>query len=173
MTGLLPPAVIVQNAQVEVTLNIDGSFARANFVEKEDSKTNTPCTEKSASRTAKPEPHGLFDNIMYVAGDFQKFFMNDKKNKDIYSNNYLPYIEALRLWAESEFSSESVKAVYEYLKKETLVKDLIESKIIKLGKANIADVEKKHNGISPDKFFIRFAVQHKGERKKMWEDTDL
>lgn len=173
VTGLLPPAVIVQNAQVEVTLNIDGSFARANFVEKEDSKTNTPCTEKSASRTAKPEPHGLFDNIMYVAGDFQKFFMNDKKNKDIYSNNFLPYIEALRLWAESEFSSESVKAVYEYLKKETLVKDLIESKIIKLGKANIADVEKKHNGISPDKFFIRFAVQHNGERKKMWEDTDL
>ncbi len=173
VTGLLPPAVIMQNAQVEVTLNMDGSFARADFVEKEDAKTNTPCTEKSASRTAKPEAHGLFDNITYVAGDFQNFFAKDKKNDNIRNSNFVPYLEALRLWAESEFSNASVKAVYEYLRKETLVKDLIDSKIIKLNKENTIDVGKKHNSISPDKFFIRFAIQHNGERKKLWQDSAL
>lgn len=171
--NLLPPAVIVQNAQVEITLNMDGNFVRAKFVEKEDAKTRTPCTEKSASRTSKPEPHCLFDNMMYLAGDFDKYFVTEKKSDELRNNNFLPYMENLRLWVESDFANDNIKAVYEYLRKETLAGDLLSAKILQLDEKNRVDLSEKHNGITPDKFFIRFAIQHEGVLHRLWEDMEL
>ena len=56
---------------------------------------------------------------------------------------------------KSTYSHEKVKAIYLYLKKATLIKDLVEQKIIKLNDNNQIDDKENMEGIVQTKAFVR------------------
>ena len=129
--GLLPPAVIMQKANIEVTIDDKGEFLRAKKIEdKKDSETYIPCTEESASRTSGVAPHALFDQIKYVAGDYEYEFPNEKESNDANKKYFQPYIKALKKWVESEYSDDVIKVIYKYLLGATLARDLVCSNVL-------------------------------------------
>jgi len=69
---LLPICHITAQAHIEIVIDGDGNFRRANLVDKMDATTIIPCTEGSASRSGKtPENHPLCDKLQYLAYDFK------------------------------------------------------------------------------------------------------
>ena len=115
---LLPPFHTTVTAQIQVTLSAEGEFMGAVKVGSEDKLTIIPVTEKSGSRTAGKAPHPLCDNLRYLAGDYGRY-VQDKKG-DVGSYHEL-YMEELEKWHLSPFSHEKVDAVWQYLKKRTLI----------------------------------------------------
>ncbi|MGI6192128.1 MAG: type I-C CRISPR-associated protein Cas8c/Csd1 [Christensenellales bacterium] len=119
---LLPVAHTTQEAAIEVTVDSDGDFVEARAIEnKADRMTVIPCTEESAGRTSKPSPHPLHDKLEYVAGDYDDFF----SSKGGCRSRYEAYIANLEKWCASEYADERVCAVLAYLKKGTLLADLV------------------------------------------------
>jgi CRISPR-associated protein Csd1 len=72
---LLPICHITAQANIEVVIDGNGNFLKANLVtDANEATTIIPCTEGSASRSGrKPECHPLCDNLQYVASDFEKY----------------------------------------------------------------------------------------------------
>ena len=65
--ALLPVSHIMQNAQTEISIDINGNFAGAAIVEKKDQKTIIPATIESASRTGdNNRAHPLSDQLRYL-----------------------------------------------------------------------------------------------------------
>lgn len=133
---LCPVGYSLQNAHIEVVIDKAGNFRRASLIDKKNSKTLIPVTEKSLTgRTSGIAPHPLCDSLQYCAGDYEKY--GDRKP---YFDSYLPSIKA---WAESGGSShEKVKAVYTYISKKTLVNDLVEKNLLYIKDGRLAIVEK-------------------------------
>lgn len=117
---LLPVAHSTQNAQLEITLDLQGNFLprMARVLDKGESMTIIPCTEESASRTSGLCPHPLFDKLQYLAGDYPQY-CGDKKS------GYPGYLEQLGEWCAWAEAHASVRAVYTYLKKGCLIADLV------------------------------------------------
>ena len=69
------------------------------------------------------------------------------------------YISQLKEWVESEYCHEKVRAIYLYLKKNTLISNLIEKKIIKLNEQNRIDDKENIQGIVQTKAFVRFIIR--------------
>lgn len=155
---LLPVFHTTVTAQITVTLDVDGEILGAERVDKQDNLTIIPVTEKSLSRTAGTEPHPLCDNLKYLAGDYMIYYRQGKKPKD-YSENYRLYIEALEKWHESDFTHKKVDAVYEYLCKGTLIKDLVERGIILLDAGERIAEDEKIQNVSQADAFVRFRVE--------------
>lgn len=169
VSGLVPPAVITQNAQICVVLDEQSNFLRANKIEKDSAPTNTPATWRSAARTSKPEPHAVFDNLMYLCGDM-KDYLDGGKAEECYEKFFLPYVENLKKWKESSYSNQYVEIIYNYLVKERLLKDLVEEKIVELKENGKIDEELKYLNIPQNKLFVRFSIQMIGEVLDLWED---
>ena len=153
---LLPPFHTTVTAQITVTIDQNGNFMRAELVAQDDKMTVIPVTEKSGSRTAGKEPHPLCDNLRYLAGDYKDYYKDDGVCNEL----YMPQIEK---WEKSTYSHEKVKAIYLYLKKATLIKDLVEQKIIKLNDNNQIDDKESVEGIVQTKAFVRFIIRSTGE----------
>ena len=115
---LLPPFHTTVTAQITVTIDQDGNFINAERVDPADKMTIIPVTEKSGSRTAGKEPHPLCDNLRYLAGDYTKYCKDDGTCSQL-------YISQLEKWKESEYCHEKVSAIYSYLKKNILIRDLV------------------------------------------------
>lgn len=169
VSGLVPPAVITQNAQVCVVLDDQSIFVRANMIEKDSAPTNTPVTWRSAARTSKPEPHAVFDNLMYLCGDM-KDYLDGGKAEECYEKFFLPYMENLKRWKDSSYSNPNVEIIYNYLVKEQLLKDLVEEKIVKLKENRKIDEDLKYLNIPQNKYFVRFSIQMRGDNLDLWED---
>ena len=122
---LLPPFHTTVTAQITVTIKQDGKFLDAERVAQDDKLTIIPVTEKSGSRTAGKEPHPLCDNLRYPAGDYKDYCADDGVCHEL-------YIAQLQKWSESEFSHDKVKAIYNYLKQDRLITDLVETGVLKL-----------------------------------------
>lgn len=169
---LLPPFHTTVTAQITVTIDQNGNFMRAELVAQDDKMTVIPVTEKSGSRTAGKEPHPLCDNLRYLAGDYKDYYKDDGVCNEL----YMPQIEK---WEKSTYSHEKVKAIYLYLKKATLIKDLVEQKIIKLNDNNQIDDKESVEGIVQTKAFIRFIIRSTGENlhreipDECWKDRTL
>lgn len=118
---LLPIAHSTQNADIEVSINIDGEFEGSTAVlgKGKDKKTLIPVTESSASRSSGVAPHPLCDKLQYLAGDYTSFVA---RTSDKF---HVAYMKQLDDWCISEFSNEKVKAIYNYLDKGTLIADLV------------------------------------------------
>ena len=165
---LLPPFHTTVTAQITVTIDQNGNFMRAELVAQDDKMTIIPVTEKSGSRTAGKEPHPLCDNLRYLAGDY--------KDDGVCNELYMSQIEK---WEKSTYSHEKVKAIYLYLKKATLIKDLVEQKIIKLNDNNQIDDKENMEGIVQTKAFVRFIIRSTGENlhreipDECWKDRTL
>lgn len=169
---LLPPFHTTVIAQITVTIDQNGKFLRAEQVAQDDKMTIIPVTEKSGSRTAGKEPHPLCDNLRYLAGDYKDYYEDDGVCNEL-------YISQLKKWKESEYSHEKVKALYLYLIKDTLIKDLVEQKIIKLNEKNQIDDKENIEGIVQTKAFVRFIVRSTDENfqqkipDECWKDRTL
>lgn len=169
---LLPPFHTTVTAQITVTIDQNGNFMRAELVAQDDKMTVIPVTEKSGSRTAGKEPHPLCDNLRYLAGDYKDYYKDDGVCNEL----YMPQIEK---WEKSTYSHEKVKAIYLYLKKATLIKDLVEQKIIKLNDNNQIDDKESVEGIVRTKAFVRFIIRSTGENlhreipDECWKDRTL
>lgn len=153
---LLPLYHTTVKAQITVTIDGDGNFLRAETVSKGDESTIIPVTDGSASRTSTTvAPHPLCDSLKYLAGDYSVYVME----KD-YSENYVKYIEQLKKWVDSPYSHPKVEAVYRYLQKAELMKDLYEQKnIFQLDEAGNIFLEAKIEGELQTKAFVRFRIE--------------
>lgn len=153
-TPLLPIAHSTQNAQIEVVLDDHGNFLRARTLDKGEETTIIPVTEDSASRSSGIAPHPLCDKLQYVAGDFSDY-VKKEKGAEFYNR----YIDQLEDWCNSEYKNKKVCAVFEYLKKKSLIADLINSKILVSGEDALIKSDIKFGTVAQPDVFIRFRVE--------------
>ena len=168
---LLPIFHTTVTAQITVMIDENGIFLGASPVDNEDKLTIIPVTDKSLARTANPEPHPLCDNLKYLAGDYMQY-CKGKKDKD-YSRFHSAYMEALENWHQSPFTHEKVEAVYLYLKKGTLIRDLITYNILQSDEEGKITDKVKIQNISQTDAFVRFKIMKtlKGDENLLADAT--
>lgn len=164
--GLTYPAVIKQNAQLEITISEEAKLLRASRVSKGDALTMVPVTERSSIRTSGPVPHPLFDNLEYLAGDLCQFM----PDKSIQEKRFQPYIRQLSEWKDS-ISCRYWQIIFDYLSQETLASDLIALGVLTLNEDGFLDPTDKHQSNQQHKFLVRIAIEENGELKRLWEDS--
>jgi CRISPR-associated protein Csd1 len=132
-TPLMPIDHAEQQVHVEITLSGSGKFRSAAVIPKE--TTFIPATEESAGRTSAPVAHGLADKLQYVAPgvedsgtDVITNAAREPKKKDKESPHTL-YLNQLRHWVASE-PDPHLKAVLRYVEGGTILKDLLDQKIL-------------------------------------------
>ncbi|MDR2427491.1 MAG: type I-C CRISPR-associated protein Cas8c/Csd1, partial [Endomicrobium sp.] len=178
---ILPIYHSMRDSHIEITIDGEGNFKEAKF--KLEKETIIQTTEKSASRTSNDLPHGLADEIQYIAKDYAEGVapvpvggvappqpapqQPPKSNK-----KFDEYSKLLKKWKESEYSNEKVNAIYEYTQKGSIVQDLIDSNII----YKAADKNLKLSGDKFDvkKLLIRWRVNIKnGLQYETWKDETI
>lgn len=122
---LVPVSHTVQTAHVEIFIDEDGNFIRAEGIPKEKSLTAAPCTENSAVRSSGIAPHALYDNLKYIAGN-QIEYTGDEKTDECYQK----YMEQLMDWCEYESCPSVVKSIYKYVSKGNVISDLIAAAVL-------------------------------------------
>ena len=118
---IMPISHTLQNAHINVVVDGNGHFLRAEVLEK--TQVVLPATEKSAGRSSGIAPHPLADKIQYVAGDYLTF-------GGLKKSGFIEYKALLTQWCESDFSHVAVQAVLKYISKSSLVADLIDSGVM-------------------------------------------
>ena len=121
---IMPIGHIPQNAHINIAIDGDGNFLRASVLEK--TQIILPATENSAGRTSGEAPHPLADKIQYVAQDYADY---GGKKKPYFDG----YLKQLAKWCESPDSHKKVRAVYQYVSKGSVARDLIEAKVLHVG----------------------------------------
>lgn len=188
-TLLEPICHTTQNAHIEIVIDEKGSFLRARIIEKTEAPTLVPCTEQSCGRSGKqPISHPLCDKLQYVARDFTLFGGNvtsgfaqnpEKPHRD--------YVNQLAEWCASPHSHPKVAAVLAYVRKGTVIADLVRASILALDsnrKLILTWRERKEDapdifrvlpaGASPDAAFVRFLVEIAGDpQSKLWSDRSV
>lgn len=131
---LLPICHITVQAHIEVVIDGNGNFRRAQLVPKDDAVTIVPATEASASRSgSKPECHPLCDKLQYLAGDFEQYggkVTSGFKPSEPYDN----FIKLLCGWGVC-LPHPKTQAVFKYIRKGELMKDLVDSGILLVDKS--------------------------------------
>jgi len=184
---LLPICHTTAKAQIEVVIDAQGEFRRANLVDKYDATTIIPCTEGSASRSGKtPQAHPLCDKLQYVAGDFIEYggHVTVGFSKDP-TEPYRNLMELLSEWCNSKYSHKKAEAVLKYLNKKSLITDLIRIKILIAGKDGklVAKDTIERNKKAKDIFslidfqddaFVRWIVESSDcSEPRVWRDKTL
>lgn len=189
---MLPVAHSTANAQIEITIDTNGNFKSANKVvkkadkkddkkddkkaEKSEAVTVIPATEDSANRTSGISAMPFADKLIYIAGDYSDYAEGKKSDNSDY---FTAYINGLKEWCESEYSHDSVKALYNYISKKTVMKNLTED-------AHVLETDEltgklkdkvKIEGIAQEDSFVRFIVDYPAydfdKTRKTWEDKSL
>ena len=150
---LLPISHAIQQAHIEVTLDRKGNFRRAKIVQKVE--TILPATEKSAARTSGEAPHPLCDKVQYCGSDYPK---HGGKKKSYYPG----YAKQLTSWCESSFSHPKARAVLEYVRKGTVVADLVREKILHVSDDKVLMTAWKSDLPTPEIF--KYLTAKEGER---------
>ena len=171
---LLPVSHSTANAQIEVTLSGNGDFISAARIEdKTDSVTIIPVTEDSGSRGSGIAPHPFADKLVYLAGDYKKYTTGKRSDNQEY---YQAYMEQLQSWSDSENSHPAVNAVWIYLKKGSLMEDLIREHCLILNEETGKLREKEQIlGIAQEDAFVRFRIQYPDllAESRTWKDVSL
>ena len=139
-------------AEICITVNADGKFIRAEAVDKNDPKIIIPITEASSSRTGNTvAPHPLCEQLRYFMPQNQE--------------HYAKYTAQLKAWTNSEFSHPKLRPILEYVEGQTIVTDLLDSKLIEL----------KNGQVEKDKSIICWRVEGLGEANigPCWTDSAL
>lgn len=187
---LLPICHTTQKAHIEIVIDDDGNFKRAQLVSKEQARTIIPCTEASGGRTSGEAAHPLCDKLQYVAADYKKF-----TGKKSYC---AAYDKLLSDWCKSQNVNPKVVAISKYVKKGRVIEDLVAHKILHVDAAKL--LLKKRNGRKQNQdqsdifdllpgrenkkkdrienwqadAFVRWIVEKGGEKcSKTWEDKTL
>ncbi|MFA5985146.1 MAG: type I-C CRISPR-associated protein Cas8c/Csd1 [Methylococcaceae bacterium] len=118
---LMPTSHTLQNAHINIVLDGEGKFRNASVLEK--TQIILPATESSASRSSGEAPHPLADKLQYVAKDYAEH----GGQKKAYFEGYQKQLAA---WCTSEHAHPKVQAIYQYIKKGTVIADLVAHKIL-------------------------------------------
>ena len=127
-SSLMPYYHVNQNVQIIVTINDKGDFINAEVCRDGNGKVKSsylviPATNDSANRTSGAVAHPLSDKLQYVGKDFFKYSTN---KKDLYPL----YEQELSTWCQSEYTHPKAQAVFNYVQKGTLVKDLLDTNVL-------------------------------------------
>ena len=95
---------------IEVTLNKEGEFVTATEL-MENEYVTYPVTVESMSRSGGVFPHGMSETIKHLTSKYD-------------SSKYLGYLEQLHGWEQSEFTTDTVTAVYRYIFEDSLEEDV-------------------------------------------------
>lgn len=177
--ALEPICHTTQNAHIEIVVDIMGNFQRGRVVAITEASTLIPCTEESCGRSGKqPINHPLCDKLQYVAGDFIRFGGNVTSGfTETPHKPHQDYLKQLDDWCSSPYSHPKVVAVLKYIRKGTLIADLIRASILPADENNNYLVkswgERNEDtpeifrvlpaGTSPDAAFVRFSVEVPGD----------
>lgn len=177
---LLPISHTTQTAHVEILVDLDGNFYDAQVLNKK--STVLPFTEESGSRSGQNYvPHVLHDKLMFVAGDYKKYVQANEKTAIAYN----AYVKQLEGWVISKYSHPYVQAIFDYVKKGTVIEDLIAKKVLHIDEAGY--LLKKWNGEQNEKpeifsviaseqeaAFVRFNVHIAGEVvTSIWRNPEI
>lgn len=161
---LMPISHTPQQAHIEITLDAGGNFKGARIVQKEE--TIIPATEKSAGRSGSAcSPHALCDKVYYCGKDYPEF--GGKKlfgGKGAKFSFLKEYEEQLSAWCNSEFSHAKARAVLAYVRKHSLVSDLVKEKVLHLGTDGKLLTRWDSEAETPDIF--RLLTAKDGEREQ-------
>lgn len=125
---LMPTSHTLQNAHINIVIDGEGNFKRASVLEK--TQIILPATESSASRSSGEAPHPLADKLQYVAQDYEDF----GGKKKAYFESYKKQLQA---WCESEHAHDKVKAIYRYIEKGAVIRDLLANNIVFVDSDNV------------------------------------
>ena len=165
---LLPISHSTFNAQIEVTIDKEGNFIEADRLDKgKDLITIIPVTEDSAARSSGIAPHPLCDKLCYIAGDYT-LYTGDEKEK-----YFEAYMEQLRDWAESEHTHPMVQAVYQYLGKKTLIRDLAAAGALELDDNGRLTDRTKIHALGQTGANVRFVVYTENGPRNVWKSQEL
>ncbi len=159
--ALTPVSHIQQKAQIEITLDREGAFIRAETVPKERAFTVIPATEESANRTGTGDrAHPLSDQLRYLT--------------PYGGNKHNIYMEQLCSWAQSAQSHPKVRAILDYIRGGSILQDLARAGIITLDENDLPGEGKLEN-TEYDKCLVRWRVMGAGtdESSACWEDRSL
>lgn len=172
------------NAQVELTIDENGSFVGAREITKGSGRILIPVTEDSSNRSSGSAPHALCDTLSYIAGDYIDYvdpnvYADEKKrekNFKMLEKKHLEYMNALKKWANNEtYSHKKVRAIFNYLVKNETIKDLISAGLIKI--ENEKFVDGKISGVVYEKALTAFRVIIAGDdsdiSSAVWKDELL
>lgn len=122
---LWPIAHTAQQAHIEIVIDGEGQFRRAQLVQRDDPAQPCifPATESSSARTNNEAPHPLCEKIQYCAGDYELF----GGAKPFY---FASYLKQLSEWCESACAHPKAEAVLAYVRKAHLVADLVRAGIL-------------------------------------------
>lgn len=155
-TPLEPLGYITTAADIEIMIDLNGKFISAKKLDKE--KILIPITDASVSRSGKAindniHPHMLCDQLSYLGFDNEKCKI---------------YINQLREWKNSEYSSPILSAVYQYILSGNIKEDI--TKICELEGNN-----KDSNKVTKidEKWLVRWIVVIDGVPNKCWESKEL
>ncbi len=145
---LAPIGHIIARANIEITLNAEGSFIQARSV---DQKIAIPVTEESSGRTSAPAAHALCEQLGYLL--------------DVGSEKTMLYLDGLREWMNSEFTNKKLDAVYAYVQGDTIANDLKNAGLLKTDENSVVKNEKE---------LVCWSVLGLGEDSgPVWQDTKL
>lgn len=187
---LLPICHTTQKANIEIVIDGHGNFKRANVLSKIESRTIIPCTEGSAGRTTNIKAHALCDKLQYVAKDYSSYGGRKRQGFERNGNEKIKvdevyYINQLLGWCSSDYKHPKVMAIFNYIKKGNIIKDLIEYKVLvadkngklleKWDKTRKNDVPEIFSVISDQsEAFIRWIVEVANDPcAKTWVDHTL
>ena len=166
---LIPIAHNCYKADIEITIDAQGNFIRAEAVKQE--TTCVPTTDSSGGRTNGCAPHPLCDKIQYIAGDYNKYLPGKSYFDDIAvgKKKREGYFTILRNW-ELFSNNPILVAVRSYVEKRTVISDLITSGIFCLD-----DTGKLVWNSSKDlrSAFVRWIVRTGQPDEETWKNKEL
>lgn len=183
--SLLPVSHKEVNAYIEVLIDPTGNFYRGRVLTKDQFPTLIPITIKSGNRSSGLAPHLLHDYLKYVAGDYFDYTQEKPKKE----TGYQMYLKQLKDWATRKSTPEKIKVIYTYLKKGTLIEDLVKANVLYTRDGKLLtkwNSKKQSNQEKPEIFkvvpngdetkaFVRFSVYDPLEELNIpvWEDSSV
>ena len=125
---LLPVSHILARADLEITLEPEGTFSSARAVDRSEPKIPIPATEESAGRTSGACAHPLCDQLCYLAP------CSEEKHR--------LYVDQLAAWANSPYSHPMLLPILAYVRGGTILSDLVKSGLIELDEKGAPKNEK-------------------------------
>ncbi|MFI3214588.1 MAG: type I-C CRISPR-associated protein Cas8c/Csd1 [Eubacteriales bacterium] len=177
--NLLPIAHSTQKAHITVVIDQNGNFVRGEFVadvegkEKNLSQTLIPVSEKSASRSGKIiAPHPLCDKLKYLAGDYSQYVEEDN------AECFFAYSNQLEQWMNFDKTNNKLRIIYEYVRKKSLISDLIKSRILSIDTNGMLtnkweNAQVKLTVGNQSEGFVRFEILNSDVQTKCWQDIKL
>ena len=145
---LAPVGHMTTKAKIEITIDGEGQFVRA---QKVDRTILFPATEESSGRTSGKVAHPLCDQLGYLTP------------YDIEKNEL--FLAQLTDWVDSEFTHPKIIAILKYLTSGTLVDDLKQADLLQLDEAG---------KLKNDKDFVCWRVLTDDKSSSaVWEDNSL